>query len=308
VEHSRDDSRLEEFMHTQRQIFSARRADLEGRIDVLEQRIVQLEEQIRGLDDQEQKFRRRIELYQDELSGLQSLFDDRMGDKVRMRAMERELAEVEGDMSVILTERARAKLQIEETRLQVEQAKREFLRDVVTEYGAVHERLFDAEERERGLADRVARTRVLAPATGRVMDLDVHNVGAVIGGGDRLMDIVPEDAMLVVDAQVAPQAIDKVYPGLKASVRFTALNTRITPTVDGRVKTVSADRLEDPQTGMPYYLARIEIPEDQIDRLEGQPLVPGMPVDVMIVTGERTVLEYLARPLTDALARSMRED
>jgi epimerase transport system membrane fusion protein len=295
-------------MTTQRQIFSARRADLEGRIDLLQQRSAQLHEQILGLDDQEDKFRRRIDLYNEELTGLRSLFDGGMGDKVRMRAMERELAEVEGDMAAALAERARAKLQIEETTLQIGQARREFLRDVVTELGSVQERLFDAEERERGLADRVARTRVLAPATGRVVDLDVHNVGAVIGPGDRLMDIVPEDELLVVDARVSPQSIDKVYPGLSASVRFTALNTRITPTVDGRVKTVSADRLVDQQTGMPYYLARIEIPDDQIVRLEGQPLVPGMPADVMIVTGERTVLQYLLRPLSDALARSMRED
>jgi epimerase transport system membrane fusion protein len=308
VQRAGEDPRLQEFMTTQRQIFSARRADLEGRIDLLQQRSAQLHEQILGLDDQEDKFRRRIDLYNEELTGLRSLFDGGMGDKVRMRAMERELAEVEGDMAAALAERARAKLQIEETTLQIGQARREFLRDVVTELGSVQERLFDAEERERGLADRVARTRVLAPATGRVVDLDVHNVGAVIGPGDRLMDIVPEDELLVVDARVSPQSIDKVYPGLSASVRFTALNTRITPTVDGRVKTVSADRLVDQQTGMPYYLARIEIPEDQIARLEGQPLVPGMPADVMIVTGERTVLQYLLRPLSDALARSMRED
>jgi len=304
---AKDDSRLQEFIATQNAVFEARRADLEGRIAVFDQRIAERNEQIKGFEEREAKFQHRIDLYQDELKGLQSLFEDGMGDKVRMRALERELAEVEGDLVAVRTQRTSAQQQIDETKLQIDQARREFQRDVVTELSQVQERLFNAEERERGLADRVERTKITAPVSGRVVGLEVHTVGAVLSPGARLLDIVPDQETLVVDAQVTPQSVDKVFPGLNAIIRFTALNSRSTPRVNGRVKTVSADRLVDQQRGYPYYLARIEIPEDQMARLKGQTVLPGMPAEVMIVTGERTMLDYLIRPLKDAFARSMRE-
>ncbi|MBN2885566.1 MAG: HlyD family type I secretion periplasmic adaptor subunit [Chromatiaceae bacterium] len=302
------DPRLDEFMITQRQVFEARNADLEGRIGVMEQRIKQLEEQVKGYDDQDATFVQRVALYQDELEGLRTLLKDGLGDKVRLRALERELAEVEGDLVAVRSQRASASLQIDETRLQIEQARREFLREVVTELSEAQQRIFDAQQRERALADRVARTRISAPVSGRVVGLDVHSVGAVLGQGERLMDIVPDNEGLVIDAQVMPQDIDKVFPGLEADVRFTAFNFRTTPIVKGRVQTVSADRLIDEQHGYPYFLARVEVSEQERQRLGDLKLLPGMPAEVIIVTGERTVLSYLLRPLTDALARSMRED
>ncbi len=302
------DSRLGEFMDTQRQVFQARGADLEARIALLNQGIEELRDQIRGYDDQEATFVRRTELYEDELQGLRDLFEQGMGDKVRMRALERDLAEVQGDLAAVRSERSRARLQIDETALQIAQVQHEYHREVVTELSSVQERLFDAQERRRGLEDRVERTWLRAPASGRVVDLDVHTVGAVLSPGGRLMDIVPADVELVIDAQVAPEDIDKVFPGLEARIRLTAFNFRSTPTIFGRVETVSADRLIDDQAGHAYYLARIQVSDEELGRLNGLELLPGMPAEVLIVTGERTLLDYLLRPLTDGLARSLRGD
>lgn len=305
---SAHDSRLKEFMTTQRQVFNARSADLEGRIGVMEQRIEQLAEQVKGLDEQDETFVQRLELYQDELKGLRALLKDGLGDKVRLRALERERAEVAGDLAAVRSQRASASLQINETRLQIEQARREFHSEVVTQLSEAQQRIFDAQQRERALADRVARTRITTPVSGRVVGLDVHSVGAVLGQGERLMDIVPDNDTLVIDAQVMPQDIDKVFPGLEAKVRFTAFNFRSTPTVKGRVLTISADRLIDEQHGYPYFLARIEVSEEERAQLGDLTLLPGMPAEVIVITGERTMFSYLMRPLSDALARSMRED
>ncbi len=302
------DPRVNEFISVQRQVFEARRADLTGRIEVLEQRIEQLQEQVTGLDARERSLVRRIDLYNDELSGLRSLFDEGMGDKIRLRALDRDLAEVEGELAAVRSDRNRARLQIAETRLQIAQTQREAHRDVVTELSAVQERLFEALEQARGLEDRVRRTAVRAPATGRVVGLDVHTVGGVLAPGERLMDIVPQDEPLVIDARVLPQDIDRVFAGLEAQVRFTAFNFRTTPTVTGRVMTLSADSLTDPQTGMSYFLARVEVSDSERQKLGEVVLLPGMPAEVMIITGERTLLDYIMRPLSDALARSFRED
>ncbi|NKN32887.1 HlyD family type I secretion periplasmic adaptor subunit [Marichromatium bheemlicum] len=308
IEQAEHDPRLQGFMETQHQVFVARRADLDGRVGVMEQRIEQLREQVKGFIEQEEKFEKRMVLYEDELEGLRGLYEDGMGDKVRMLALERDQAEVEGDLAAVRSQRASATLQIDETQLQIDQAWREFLRDVVTELSSAQERLFDAQQRHRALADRVRRTQVRAPVSGKVVGLQVHTVGAVISPGERVMDIVPDNDLLVIDAQVSPQDIDKVFPGLEAQVRFTAFNFRTTPTLTGQVVTISGDRLIDEQNGHPYFLARIEIPEDQSQRLGDLKLLPGMPAEAMIVTGERTFLDYLLRPLKDALARSMREE
>ena len=229
-------------------------------------------------------------------------------DKLRLLELERNIAQLEGERAGHLAEIAKTRMQIGETKLQILQLRKQLQTEVVADLRDTQTKLFDLIERMRALQDTVERTEIRAPTGGTVVGLGVHTVGGVVGPGTPLLEIVPKGEQLVVEAKVQPTDIDKVHPGLAADIRFTAFKLRITPVVEGQVLTVSADRLIDPDTKYPYYLARIQVTAQELERLQGLELLPGMPAEVMIKTGERTVLNYLLRPLLDAFARAFRED
>jgi HlyD family type I secretion membrane fusion protein len=152
------------------------------------------------------------------------------------------------------------------------------------------------------------RRDILAPVNGSIVNLKMVTPGGVATPGAALLEIVPEDDTLTVQARIRPTDIDSVHPGLAAKVRLTAFKARTTPMLDGKLVYVSADSLVDPRTGTPYYDARIEVDRHELERLKHVHLYPGMPVHVMVVTGERTLLEYLVQPLHDSMTRAFRED
>lgn len=302
------DRRAYEAVIGQQRVFDARREALQGEIGVLEQRIGQLEERIAGLEGLLEAKAQRIRIYQEELDALSSLFDRQLGDKGRLREVKRQQAELLGKEAEQRAAIAAARVQIGETQLEIAQVRRRFISDVVAQLREVETRLSDLRERLRALSATVERTEIRAPDSGAVVGLQMHTIGGVLRPGDRVLDIIPEGEPLIIEARVRPNDIDQVFPGLEADVRFSALNARTTPTVSGQVMTVSADRLVDPQTGVPYFLARIQVTPESMQRLHHVTLLPGMPADVMIKTGERTFFEYLIRPLTDRLAVAFREE
>jgi membrane fusion protein, epimerase transport system len=303
-----DDSRVREAILGQQRVFDARRENLSGEINVLEQRIGQLHEQIRGLEGLIDSKDRRIALYREEIEGLLTLFDRQLGDKGRLREVQRLEAELLGEQAEHRSAIAAAKVRIGETELEMSQARLRFASEVVERLSAVETELADYRERIRAYQRTVERTTIRAPVSGAVVDMQVHTVDGVIRPGDKILEVIPEGEPLLIEARVLPVDIDRVTPGLEAEVRLTAFNTTTTPTVAGEVLTVSADRLVDPQTGEPYYLARIRVTEDGMAALRGLTLLPGMPADVMIKTGERTFFEYLIRPIKDRVVKSFRED
>lgn len=303
-----DDPRIAESMEGQRQVFGSRIKTLKGEMEVLEQRVDQLMEQIRGLEGLVASKLDQVESYRSEIKDFKGLFEKGLGDKLRLRALERTVAQLEGEHQEHLAAIASAKLQIGETRLRIVQIEHKFQSDVVAELRDVQTQLFDLAERMRALEDTLSRTEVRAPVGGSVVGLQAHTVGGVIGPGGAILDIVPAGEQLLVQAHVNPQDIDKVVPGLEADIRFSAFAARVTPTVSGRVLTVSADRLTDRVTGQPYYLARAEVTKEGLADLKDFTLLPGMPADVFIKTGERTLLQYLVRPLTERVLQSFRED
>jgi len=303
-----DDPRVAEAVTGQRRVFQARRQALTGEVNVLEQRVDQLKEQIRGLEALSASKSKRIKLYQEEIDGLHKLFERGLGDKSRLRESERLAAELEGERAEHQSSIAATRVQIGETELQIVQVQRRFMSEVVEQLRTVQTDLFDLRERIRALEKTLERTMIRAPQSGSVVGMRIHTVGGVLRTGDPILDIIPEDEPLIVEAQVEPNDINRVAPGLEADIRFSAFNTRTTPTVPGVVQTVSADRLTDQKTGMPYYLARIQVTEDGMATLRGLTLLPGMPADVMIKTGERTFFEYLIRPVTDRLALGLKEE
>ena len=196
---------------------------------------------------------------------------------------------------------------VEETLLTIAELANERLNDVVAELREVETRMSDLRERVASARNVLSRTRVLAPVSGTVVSLRVFTRGGVVGPGEALMDIVPAGDRLVVEARVEPMDIDTVHPELPAEVRLTAFSQLTTPTLSGKVVRVSADRLVDERTGAPYYEARIALDAEQTG-LSDLKLQPGMPAEVMIVTGERTALEYLLEPIVASFGRALREE
>jgi Multidrug resistance efflux pump len=172
----------------------------------------------------------------------------------------------------------------------------------------VQPELADLRERIQALSKTVERTEIRAPVGGAVVGLTVHTEGGIVEPRQKILSLVPKGESLIIEARVSPADIDRVFPGLEAEIRFTAFNMADTPTVPGEVLTVSGDRIVDEATGEPYFLARIRVTEQGMATLAERTLLPGMPADVMIKTGERTFFEYLAKPLTDRLATAFREE
>ena len=166
----------------------------------------------------------------------------------------------------------------------------------------------DEQRLVQAASDRLDRTRIRAPVAGEVVDLKLRTVGGVVNPGEPLMDLVPRDQPLVIEARVSPRDIDVVHPGLKADVHLTAFHTRYLARVQGEVRQVSADRLTDPKTGEPYYTAQIYVDMAEIQKKTPEvKLSPGMPAEAMIITGERTAFEYLIQPIRNTFRRSLRE-
>ncbi|MEA3639607.1 MAG: HlyD family type I secretion periplasmic adaptor subunit [Lamprobacter sp.] len=303
-----DDPRLLMAQAGQKRVFEARREAREGEISVLEQRIEQLQERIAGVEAVLEANKRRAKLYQEEIDALTSLFDRQLGDKSRLREAERQQAELLGEQAERRSTIASTRVQIVETELEIAQIKRRFVSEVVEQLRKVETELSDREERLRALSARLERTEVRSPASGAVVDLQTHTIGGVLRPGDKVLDLIPTDEPLLIEARVSPTDIDQVFPGLEADIRFTAFNASTTPTLIGQVLTVSADRMTDQKTDQDYFLARVQVPPESLEQLEDKTLLPGMPATVMIKTGERTFFEYLIRPISDRISVAFRED
>jgi len=303
-----NDHRIAEARQGQDRIFNARKNTRDGEIAVLGQRVEQLNSRVGGLTAQRTSDRRLVKSYTEEIDDLRELLSEGFADKQRLREMERSHEKIRGEIAELTAETASAKMQIGETQLQILQLTKEFQEDVVNQLGEVQATLFDIKERMDATEDKVRRTVIRAPDSGMILGLSVHTEGGVVAPGKPILDIVPQEADLVIDAQVSPIDIDRVQTGMMAEVRFSAFKQATTPKVDGKVANLSADRLINEQTGMPYYLAQVELTPESHKKLENLELLPGMPAEVLINTGERTLLEYLMQPVTNAFARSLIED
>nr|WP_260619679.1 HlyD family type I secretion periplasmic adaptor subunit [Pseudomonas sp. B11D7D] len=302
------DPRIRKAMASEEQIFQTRRSSLSGEISILEKTIVQLEAQIEGLEAMVSSKQELTRSYAEEITDLRALLAEGFIDIQRLRDQERSLTRLRSEIAEHRSAIVQARLRISETELQILQLNKAFASEVASQLGDTHTRVRDLRERLTAIQSRLERTRIVAPESGMVIGLSVHTVGGVVGAGTPLLDIVPINAELVVEARIAPTDIDRVAIGRHADIRFSAFKSSTTPVIEGLLTHISADRLIDTETGMPYYLGRLELTEKGHATLEGLTLLPGMPAEVLINTGERTLLNYLMQPAGDALARSLIED
>ena len=292
---------------SQTSIFGARKASREGSIEVLQQRIGQLESKLVGLAALKDSKIALAASFADELEDTRALLDEGFSDKARLRSVERNLAIYQGEAADLSATIASTEVQIGETRLQILQLNREFQNEVVNELGEVQTRLKDSQERSTAFQDIVSRTTVRAPVAGVINGMQVHTEGGVIGPGTIIAEIVPLTEELILEVQVSPLDIDRVYEGQEAMIRFSSFGNR-TPTIFGSLLSLSADAIQDPNTGMTYYLARVEVSPEGMADLGDLELLPGMPAEVFIATGSRTLMQYLFKPFSNAMARSFIED
>ena len=305
---SSPDARVREETAAQTEIFRARKAALDGSIGVLRQRIGQLESQVVGLAALKLSKEQLAASYTEELEDVQVLLGQGFSEKTRLRELERNVASFNGEAADLTANIASAEIQIGETQLQILQQDREFQNQVVSELGEVKTGLKDVSERITALEDVVARTTVRAPEAGVVNGLQVHTIGGVISPGMKIVDIVPDGDDLIIEAQVSPIDIDRVAVNQNATIRFSSFGLASVPTIYGQVINLSADRLFDQVSGLPYYQARVEVTPEGMEDLGDLVLMPGMPADIFIATGSRTFLQYLFKPFSNAIARSLRED
>jgi HlyD family secretion protein len=303
------ESAVKSLLAAESTLFQARATAREGQKGLLRNRIAQLNEEIAGQEAQVGAKAKQLELIAGELIGVQDLYEKRLVPLPRLTALQREGARIEGERGQLISAIAETRAKISEAQLQSMRIDQEFRTDVVKELGEVKGK--EAELVERGVAarDLLDRIELRAPTSGLVHQLKVHTIGGVIRGGDTVMEVVPDADDLQIEARLQPTDIDQVRIGQKAFTRFPAFNQRTTPEVAGVVSFISADISRDQagNGGVGYFTVRVTLPDEERRRLAGLQFVSGMPAEVFMQTGSRTMLSYLFKPITDQLQRAFVE-
>lgn len=292
----------------QQKIFDARRSLAQSKTAAIHERINQVHEEINGHQAEVAALETRVKLLQEEVGGVKQLVAGGLERKSRLLQLERDLADADGRRGDTLAQIARAKQTIAEAEIDILSLQNDRQKDVADELRETQKKGHELAEQVQAAADVLARDDVKAPENGTITDLRVHTPGGVISPGEALLDLVPEADRLVVEVQVRPEDIDRVREGLPAQVRLLPYKQRRTPMLNATVTYVSADRMVDKRTDRPYYTAKLRIDEKELASLGNEvKMVPGMPSEAMIQTGETTVAAYALSPILDSFHRAFRE-
>jgi len=302
------DSRAVDAMEREDSLFAARQAARLGEAEVLEQQIAQLNQQITGLSAIKESNELILDSLSEEIEDLVVLLSEGYVDKQRLRDLERSKSDTLGSIADLSARVDAARVAVSETKLKIIQLEKRFRTEVVEDLSIAQQKLYDTQQQHTSILERVSRATVRSPADGYVMNLQVTTLGAVIRPGELLLEIVPVNNSLVIDARVSPMDIERIEVGQLAEVRLAVFKDA--HLMEGRLTKLSADSVIDPVTNMPYYDAEIALSEEALSQLDVNELelVPGMPVEVLIKTGQRTPLGYVLSPLNRTLSHSLIED
>lgn len=306
IQSRRDEPNVAHAMSDQVKEFHERRASLNGQVELLEAKIRQHQNEIEGLKLEHDATSHQLETINNELTDLNYLLGKHLVQKSRVMALDREKSRLDGVIGRSTADQAKAESGIYEAKLQIRQIRQKVMEEVSGQIAEVRQKIADLNEKLRVAADVLNRADVVAPVSGSLQNLRIFTVGGVIKAGEPLVEIVPDHDSLVIQARVSPLDIERVFPGMQAEVRFSSFHTSLVPLILGRIDTVSRDRLTDEATKQPYFLAQVtarDVPDYVRKRLTA-----GMPADVVMPTGERTVLDYLVKPLKDRLQGALREE
>jgi HlyD family type I secretion membrane fusion protein len=295
-----------EFVAREEALFRARREALDSQVAVLRRQIRETVEEANALAEQIAAEDRALKLQKDELAANEQLLKQGYVQKTRLLTLQRAVAEYEARHSERRAELAKSRQRASELEFRILAMRNTYVQTATDELKESTGKTFDLEDRIRPSRDASERQKITAPIAGEVVGLRVFNAGSVIGPREVLMEIVPHEKRLIVEARIRPEDINHVRPGSEADVRLTAYQSRTTPLVPGSVTYVSGDRLVDQQTGHAYYSVQIDVPEKALSEANLR-LQAGMPAEVFIRTDSRTALDYLLAPVTSYLRRAMRE-
>nr|WP_322939332.1 HlyD family type I secretion periplasmic adaptor subunit [Pseudomonas sp. s4] len=302
-----NDPRLDASVALQQRLFTTRRTALTGEAEILRENILGAEEQLKGLRQVQHSRSAQIRLLNQELDGVRSLAAEGYVTRNRMLELERNAAELSASLAQNIADTGRTRNQIAELKLRILQLEQNYQQEVQSQLSDMQKEAAALADRLRALDYEVSNTVIRSPIDGVVLGLSASTIGGVIQAGSRIMDVVPANEPLQVDAMVPVQAIDKMQPGLPVDIAFPAFNHAQTPNIPGRVLTISADRLIDETNKQPYYLAEIEVTAEGMDKLGSNRIRPGMPATVTIKTGERNLMSYLMKPMLDRIDGAFKE-
>jgi HlyD family type I secretion membrane fusion protein len=302
-----DDPDVQSVWRSQLHQFESRRAALSGQRKVIEEKIAQLQAQIEGARAQALAYRTQYDSVTKELEGIKPLLDKGLIARPRYLQLERQGSALEGQTADTLASIAKYRQAIAEQQQQIAQLENDQLTDIAKDLRDTQAKLLEVIPRRSNAQAVLSRVEIRAPYSGRVVGLNVFSVGGVINRGDKILDIVPDEDSLIIEAQIAVEDISEVRPKMHADIHLTAYKQRITPVVKGEVIQISADRLTDNRTGNPYYIALVRVDEKDVAAIPNAKLYPGMPATVMIPTVERTAFDYVVGPLAMSFNRAFRQ-
>ena len=302
------DSRVLENIALQKQISSSRQAAIRSELSAIDENIAGLISQMQGLEESVASKREQKALITEQLAGMRDLAKEGYMATNRVLESEQTLAGINANISADIGNIGRSKRQVSELKMQKIQRNQEYQKEVRTQLSEAQKQADALQNQLKGLDRNVQNIEIKTPVAGTVVGLSVFTTGAVVAPGFKLMDIVPVDDSLVVEGQLPVHLVDKVYPGLPVNLIFTAFNQNKTPHIPGEVVNVSADRFIEEQTGQPYYKVTSKVAPEGVKMIVNLKIRPGMPVDMFVKTGERTMMNYLLRPILDHLKLSMSEE
>lgn len=307
VQRSVNEPDVAQVIDGENRVFQSRRNLISGQKAQLKERIGQLNDELNGLAGQQRSLEIQLVVARDELANLRDLEARKLTPRPRITALEREIARNEGQLGEFVNRMLSVRGRINETTLQIIQLDNDHIAEVSKDIRDAESKINELQERRVAAEDQLRRIEIRAPIAGTVHQLAVHTVGGVVTPTEPLMLIVPQSDQLILEVRVQPQDIDQIHVGQSARVRFTAFNQRTTPEITGQLYRIAADATREQQTGQSYFSAGVLIPEEEQRKLGVLKLMPGMPADVFIKTGERTLADYIVKPLTDQMNRSFRE-
>lgn len=304
----KDDPLINQHMQTQERLLVSRRLALKSEIGALTEAMRSQEEAAKGFAAQLESRKQQSAFINEEREGLRDLVKEGYAPRNKLLEVERLAADIDATTSDLRANLARARRSAAELALRKIQREQEYRKEVATQLAEVRREVSADEERYKAAREALGRTEIKAPVDGAVIGITNQTVGGVIPAGTRIMDIVPRDEALMLEAHIPPHLIDRVRVGQFADIRFSNFSQAPQLYVEGKLLSVSADLLTDPATNVSYFLGRISVTPDGLKTLGEHRLQPGMPVEIVIKTGERSLLEYLLHPLTRRIAQSMKEE
>lgn len=304
----RESPKVGELLTNQERIFTARKEFYASQQEIINKQLAQSNAELTGQKQRIGIEKRRLAIIGEEIAGNRQLAEKGYVSKTQLLRLEREETQIQSTISQLQANASRLEQNVAENRAQLKEQQLERIKEIVEELRESREARYELDEQIAAARDVLERTTIKAPLSGTVLNLQVFSEEGVIGPGQALLDLVPNDESLVIEARVDPSDIDQVNAGMKAQIRLTALSMRNVRPIDGELLTVSADRLVDEQSGLAYYLARVKLLDNVADLMNGVELYPGMQAEVMLLTEPRTPIEYLLKPLSESFNRAFREE